>query len=156
MSTSAEFCYLCAEWITCSREWDQHYTTHLEHVSIYCGIFTFRTSLVRPGFCPFCLGDSDLPVTDRFHQWLVKAALRDHLDKHFKQLLIDPIIGCPHPRCALPMPDNHTLMQHFISYHGIEGIADEPEKCDQLDVTREVSWPKSIESSRRSESLNEV
>lgn len=49
-------------------------------------MLTFRYTLVAPGFCPFCLGEEDKKPDERFQQWVAKATLLNHIDRHFDGL----------------------------------------------------------------------
>lgn len=70
-----QFCYLCAQWFYNEEQWTQHCQNHLRHLHPRCGLLTFRSTLVAPGFCPFCLGDKTKEPDERFQQWLKKTTL---------------------------------------------------------------------------------
>ena len=94
-----EFCYLCAKWFPDETEWRDHCAHHLDHLQPRCGPLMFWFTLVAPGFCLFCLGDTDKKPKDRFQQWLRKATLINHIDDHIQQQNQNDLIICPHPCC---------------------------------------------------------
>jgi len=64
------YCYLCIERIVV-ESWNDHCEWHLRSIkSKRCGTITSCHTLVRPGYCPYCLGDESL---QRLTSWT-----RDH------------------------------------------------------------------------------
>ncbi|KAJ5302313.1 hypothetical protein N7508_007176 [Penicillium antarcticum] len=116
-----QFCYLCAEVVCDEDAWSNHCRSHLDNLQPRCGILTFRYTLVAPGFCPFCLGDKGKAPDERFQQWISKATLLNHIDKHFDSL--DPLtaVFCPHPCCQKKeYQDLSHLRRHMFDSHSIE------------------------------------
>lgn len=115
-----QFCYLCARIFQDENTWVQHCRSHLSDLKPRCGILRFRYTLVAPGFCPFCLGDTNKKADERFQQWLNKATLLNHIDGHLDSLKFNNIF-CPHPCCEgrLHVDASH-LRRHFHDTHSIE------------------------------------
>lgn len=134
-----QFCYLCAEFFCDEQAWIGHCQSHLENLHPRCGTLTFRYTLVAPGFCPFCLGDEDKRPDDRFQQWMTKATLLNHIDKHLSALRTSKIVLCPHPCCqGKEYKDTATIRRHFFDAHSIE----EPRSnC----VSRKRKWQSEVE-----------
>ena len=83
-----------------------------------CGMTTYCHSLVRPGYCPFCLGNSSVLLPDqRLQSWCRDAALWQHVAKHLKKTRWPQV--CPHPLCDVSLRDGQDLRYHFIDGHGL-------------------------------------
>ncbi|OJD24335.1 hypothetical protein ACJ73_04303 [Blastomyces percursus] len=116
-----EFCYLCAKWFPDETDWTDHCVSHLDHLEPRCGLLVFRSTLVAPGFCPYCIGDVGKKPEERFQQWRTKATLINHIDDHLAGQPHDKEIGCPHPCCAgKKYMDLLHLRRHFFDGHSIE------------------------------------
>ena len=63
----AEFCFLCSEWVTSKGDWEIHCQGHIDEQGIpfRCDPVTFRRAIARSGHCPVCLGNTDLPLSQR-------------------------------------------------------------------------------------------
>lgn len=129
-----QFCYLCAELFLNEDSWNTHCKCHLDTLNPRCGLLTFRSTLVAPGFCPFCLGDKSKTPDERFQQWLAKSTLLNHIEKHLESTDSSAAVFCPHPCCEEKnYVDNLHLKWHFFDVHSIE----EPRSnC----VTRKRKW----------------
>lgn len=116
-----QFCYLCAEMYCGEQAWLGRCQSHIDNLHPRCGMLTFRYTLVAPSFCPFCLGDEDKKPDERFQQWLAKATLLNHIDKHLDALRVSTAIFCPHPCCERKdYRDVTNLRRHFFDAHSIE------------------------------------
>ena len=137
----AELCFQCDEWITSGRGWHEHCRRHLddlETLPVQCNPLAFRQTLATAGHCLFCLFDSNLPPTKRFHQFLIKQSWKEHLHSHFRKLeeKYDPLqkpaeskaVPCPDPRCALSFDSLGDLQCHCQDVHCIERIKRDPAK----------------------------
>ena len=95
--------------------------------------------LVAPGFCPFCLGDDDKRLDDWFQQWMTKAILLNHIDKHLSALCTSKIVLCPHPCCQRKeYKDTVTICRHFFDVYSIEELR---LNC----VSRKRKWQSEVE-----------
>ncbi|KAH7117175.1 hypothetical protein B0J13DRAFT_590224 [Dactylonectria estremocensis] len=85
----AELCFLCNEWFHCTEAWDadcQHHMDHLDHLLVWCDPLTYGGVLARAGYCPFCLGDRNVPVSVRMHQFKIRWTWLDHIQTHIRTL----------------------------------------------------------------------
>jgi hypothetical protein len=116
-----QFCYLCAEIFLDEDSWKNHCKCHLGSLKPRCGLLTFRSTLIAPGFCPFCLGDKSKEPDERFQQWVAKATLLNHIDEHLGPADSSAAVFCPHPYCEeRNYVDTLHLRQHFYDAHSIE------------------------------------
>ncbi|KAJ5366659.1 hypothetical protein N7541_000600 [Penicillium brevicompactum] len=116
-----QFCYLCAELFLDEDSWKNHCKSHLDSLNPRCGLLTFRSTLVAPGFCPFCLSDKSKKPNERFQQWVAKATLLNHIDEHLGSADSSVVVFCPHPCCKeRKYVDTLHLRRHFFDAHSIE------------------------------------
>ncbi|OJD26824.1 hypothetical protein ACJ73_01791 [Blastomyces percursus] len=119
-----EFCYLCAKWFPDATDWKDHCVSHLDHLEPRCGLLVFRSTLVAPGFCSYCIGDVGKKPEERFQQWRTKATLINHIDDHLAGQPHDKEIGCPHPCCAgKKYMDLLHLRRHFLTAIPLRSLA---------------------------------
>ncbi|CAI7595632.1 unnamed protein product [Penicillium viridicatum] len=117
----AQFCYLCAQFYYDQQSWTEHCKSHLDHLKPRCGLMTFRSTLVAPAFCPFCLGDEGKEPDERFQQWVNKATLWNHIDAHLHKFKSDSAIPCPHPLCNQQIyAGEKSLRRHLYDGHSID------------------------------------
>lgn len=117
LPTDIFYCHLCFNWIVGSREWKVHCQTHLNNLgSKRCGTITYCHTLVRPAYCPFCLGHAR-SVTLRLKSWCRDHALWQHVDEHLQGRKWP--LSCPHPLCDASLSDVLDLRFHFIDEHGL-------------------------------------
>ncbi|GMG01327.1 unnamed protein product [Aspergillus oryzae] len=129
-----QFCYLCAELICNEEDWINHCQSHLQALQPRCGLLTFRYTLVAAGLCPFCLGDEKKRADERFQQWVKKATLLNHIDRHLENLPPEGNVSCPHPCCnGRQYSDVSDLRRHFFNRHS---IAEPRSNC----VARKRKW----------------
>ncbi len=76
------FCHECAEWFRCRLDWEQHCQDHLDRLDMFCGRVTWRSHLVIPSNCPFCLGSSNLRPSVRYRQFSRTDQLVSHIRVH--------------------------------------------------------------------------
>ena len=112
------FCYHCNHWLLNTQEWSEDCERHMNDPPVYCNVLQYRHVLIRPGHCPFCLGDEKNSATFRFKTFRKKIDLKKHLDGHLRLLKEDKKLFCPHPKCRHNI-DDETLMDHFESIHSI-------------------------------------
>lgn len=87
--SDGRYYYLCYQWIVGPQaDWDQHCQHHLETMtSLKCGRLTYCNTPIRPGYCPFCLGDDSLPPSTRCQSRTRENKLTAHiLDKPLEEL----------------------------------------------------------------------
>ncbi|KKZ61740.1 hypothetical protein EMCG_03769 [[Emmonsia] crescens] len=130
-----EFCYLCAKWYPDEADWTDHCVSHLSHLEPRCGPLVFRSTLVAPGFCPFCIGDVSKTLENRFRQWRTKATLINHIDDHLASKQHVEEIQCPHPCCAenITLYCFHSIVSRppvqIISFLHILSIMTDSQRC---------------------------
>jgi len=72
---------------------------------------------VRPGYCPFCLGDETAPATQRLTSWVRDHSLWKHINDHARDVVWPDV--CPHLLCDDLIADEHALWQHLVDSHGL-------------------------------------
>ncbi|KAF7136973.1 hypothetical protein CNMCM5793_006677 [Aspergillus hiratsukae] len=84
--TQLKYCYECFAFYT-AKEWEEHCNRHLEHgMSRRCEIITYCYTLVRPGYCPFCLRTESLSPSDGMRSWKRSNELRSHVINDMKMM----------------------------------------------------------------------
>ena len=117
LQSDIHYCHECFEWVFGGEEWADHCRVHIQvPVSRRCGTITYCHTLVRPGHCPFCLGDEALPATRRLDSWSRDHKLWIHVNEHVRGLSWPTI--CPHPYCSSSLDNETSLQFHFIDEHG--------------------------------------
>lgn len=117
LQTDVHYCHQCFNWVIGPEEWKEHCQTHIIDLgSKRCGTVTYCHTLVRPAYCPFCLGTSN-PTGQRLKSWCRDHALWQHVDKHLQGSKWPKM--CPHPLCDVPLKDSQDLRFHFIDDHGL-------------------------------------
>jgi hypothetical protein len=81
------------EWFQASQ-WRDHCSSHIQSWKAqHCEVIVYRNTVIRPGYCPFCLWDKSLDAEDRLRQWLKSGNLKQHIEeKHMPGA--KPICGC--------------------------------------------------------------
>jgi len=94
-----------------------HCQNHIEAlIPKKCGTITYCYTLVRPGYCPFCLGNDALSATARFTSWIRDHQLWQHVSNHIQRCSWP--MSCPHPSCDALLDTQPSLRFHFIDDHG--------------------------------------
>ncbi|KAL2700119.1 hypothetical protein AAEP93_008642 [Penicillium crustosum] len=115
------FCYECMEWFL-SSQWRKHCDAHLQSWQIqHCEVIIYRHTVIRPGYCPFCLWDPNLNLSaeTRLRSWLRSDNLREHIEgqhmaeiQRFKK---KPICGC-----SQIFNNERDLRNHLHDAHGLK------------------------------------
>lgn len=116
--SNVRFCYQCMKWFT-SRQWRDHCNAHLQSWdSQYCEVITYRHTVIRPGYCPFCLWNVELHAEDRLDYWLNGGNLRQHIEEqHMRGIqwsTTKPACGC-----AQTFDNERGLRHHLHDAHGL-------------------------------------
>ena len=117
----AQLCFSCDVWFTDPAGWDKHCQEHLdqpETLPLPCDPLVFRYTLACPGLCPFCLGDSRLPASQRMCQFTTRQKWQQHVYKHVQKATKTTI--CKHPQCEMAFNSNQDLLHHLDDTHHIE------------------------------------
>ena len=111
------YCYDCFHWFV-EEEWEEHCLTHLKSItSRLCGSIQYCNILLRPYFCPFCIGNHVLPAASRWKSWTREEKLRKHLEAHLD--ISRWPLQCPHPLCSLHISDEKTFLYHLSDSHSL-------------------------------------
>ncbi|KAJ5490174.1 hypothetical protein N7453_010999 [Penicillium expansum] len=65
-------CFECDIWVTNKSEWEEHCQQLLDSLAdlLRCDPLVFRNAPVKPGLCPFCLGDNSKLPSKRIFQFV--------------------------------------------------------------------------------------
>lgn len=112
-----KYCFICFCWFV-EEEWNRHCQSHLESItSKRCASITYCHTLVRPTFCPFCIGDNQLSPSFRYASWTREAKLWSHLQAHLEASSW-PLV-CPHPLCSLALNNEKLFLYHLSDVHSL-------------------------------------
>ena len=118
MQTDVHYCYHCFQWVLGPTQWEEHCGDHLQNLqSQTCGTMTHCHALVRPGYCPFCLGKPELSNSRRLESWCRDHSLWQYIDQHLQELTYP--CPCPHPLCNSSVEGAQQLQHRFIDKHGL-------------------------------------
>lgn len=81
-----------------------------------CGTITYCHTLVRPGYCPFCMSETTLPPSKRLESWTRGYKLWSHVNEHLEECRWPRV--CPHPLCDTSVKNAAALQYHFVNEHG--------------------------------------
>jgi hypothetical protein len=73
-------------------------------------------TLVRPGYCPFHVGNTKLPAARRLQSWDRDFDLWTHVNDEMKGRRWP--MSCLYPLCDILLEDDRDLQFHFIDDHG--------------------------------------
>ena len=123
-----QYCFTYFYWYI-EEEWNQHCQIHLESItSKQCASITYCNTLVRPAFCPFCLGGKQLPASTRWSSWTRETKLWSHLGEHLATACWPR--KCPHPLCSLDIESEKSFIYHLNEVHSL-----------QMSASMQKSWP---------------
>ena len=112
-----KYCFTCFDWLI-EEDWDEHCQFHFASVSFkICSIIVHCSTLVRPAFCPFCMGDNTLSASLRWSSWIRQEKLWRHLESHIKTSCWP--LDCPHPWCNLELDDETSFLYHLNDAHDL-------------------------------------
>lgn len=109
----------CYQWTVGDKaDWDRHCQTHLSTLtSKKCGPITYCSTLIRLGYCPFCLRDDTLAASVCWQSWTRDHKLWKHVhDEHLKNRRWPS--SCPHPLCDLSLDGEMGFEFHLVDDHG--------------------------------------
>lgn len=117
LQAELRYCFVCFCWFV-EEEWDRHCQTHLESItSKRCASITYCHTLVRPTFCPFCIGDGQLSPSSRYASWTREAKLWSHLQSHLEASRWP--LACPHRLCSLVLNNEMLFLYHLSDVHSL-------------------------------------
>lgn len=120
--TTAVYCHLCFVWVMSDR-WLPHCQAHLASLDDDCGPLSHCQLVLRPGFCPFCLGDVALDASARWKGWSTIELLSEHVTKNHHSNTSAWPQCCPHPNCFTRLDNFAGLADHFDQHHGLPEAA---------------------------------
>lgn len=111
-----KYCFDCTEWYVEGPQWDDHCQQHLSRLSSKnCASITYRSTLIKPAFCPDCLG-TDMSPSLRMKSWDRDADVVAHLEK------VHGTDSCLHPLCQdVKFEDEQSFYYHLSDAHGFSG-----------------------------------
>ena len=116
MPAELVYCYVCWSWFTL-ESWGEHCEWHLSSVtSKRCASLTERHTLLRPAFCPFCLGDTPLPPSKRWLSYTRDTRLWTYTESLHLNCASWPL-HCPHPFCDIGCTDEQTFRYYLADMH---------------------------------------
>jgi hypothetical protein len=94
-----------------------HCKQHLTSITSHrCDITTYRHTVLRPGYCLFCLNNSKLSASSRMHQWTRSNKLWNHIETHIHEHAWPSI--CPHTLCDIQLDTAASFRYHLSDIHG--------------------------------------
>ncbi|KAL3467666.1 hypothetical protein BJX64DRAFT_299023 [Aspergillus heterothallicus] len=102
----AEFCFECGQ-------------CHLDDPDqlLRCDPIIFRNCPVKPGYCPFCLGNRRLGPARRMKQYLNTTQWYRHLGSHLTDDFLSDSFRCRHPACTEKYWSMKDLVCHLEDVH---------------------------------------
>ncbi|KAJ5415013.1 hypothetical protein N7509_000111 [Penicillium cosmopolitanum] len=116
--SSLRYCYECMKWFLL-QDWQVHCTTHLQSwEDQHCEVVKYRHTVIRPAYCPFCLGNCQKPAEERLQYWTRSGNLREHIEsQHMQEISWPPkasICGC-----SQTFENQRELRHHLHDVHGL-------------------------------------
>lgn len=114
----AQFCHECSEVFTDESVWEDHCSTHLLNIDIFCGQVVNKGVVLFARKCVFCLGNTVLCAAQRYRGYTNSTKFFEHLGNHIDQTVEWPF-RCPHPNCTYDAVTPVDFWQHLQDTHGI-------------------------------------
>jgi hypothetical protein len=119
LQSDIQYCSDCYQWICGTEAWETHCQGHLQNLrSTRCGTVTYCHTLVLPGRCPFCVGNTSLLASQRLQTWSRDHDLWMHVIEEHLRVQCWPL-SCPYPLCDISITDNTQLYCHFVDNHSL-------------------------------------
>ncbi|KAJ4507506.1 hypothetical protein HRR83_004084 [Exophiala dermatitidis] len=116
----AELCSLCNRWIVGLDAWEQHCQSHLvapQTIPIQCDPLIYGGTLGAFGYCPICLGNTELLARDRMQQFTRPDYWMSHVTKCTEELDRRSTAGCSIPWCDIPCENALSRRYHLQDVH---------------------------------------
>ena len=121
-----EYCYFCSRWFAEGEDWDSHCRQkYLSPPPTDCGALTRCNTMIKPSFCPLCLGQINLAPSIRMKSWRRNADTLDHI---FKSHFTGPSLRCTLCKETLEIRDAveyYLVDKHNLSRQNGNGCAAE-------------------------------
>ena len=155
LPAEVKYCYLCFGWIV-EEDWNEHCQFHLQRLtSMRCGSFTNCSTLIRPAFYPFCVGNNRLDASRRLSSWIRDRQLRDHLEAHLRETSWPG--RCPFPLCDLEVADEVSFLYHLSDVHYLKiGPNTDVYKQERDNESRIIHWEPFVTIGKRKREDGEV
>lgn len=92
---------------------------HLDKPFFDCSALIHEGLLIKPGLCPFCLGNASLPAHKRFQPFQTSHAVIVHIHTEHVHDLPWPS-KCPHPSCFTQKMNRDEYHVHMIVKHNVD------------------------------------
>lgn len=141
------YCYHCFSWVD-REDWSDHCQFHLFSIrSKRCDSIIHKHTLIRPGYCPFCLGDDGLSAALRYDPWERDRELWDHVMQHINTSLWPR--RCPHPLCAASFENLTSFRYHLHDDHSLCVKISDLEKKSDLEDSAELGRTSIVQNTAR-------
>ncbi|CEJ93675.1 hypothetical protein VHEMI09250 [[Torrubiella] hemipterigena] len=107
---SLRFCYFCFEFYT-ESEWERDCQRHISLRFKRCGVFTHRSTLVRPAFCLVCKQSAALSASQRLQYWRRDCDAIAHIENAHGWTWY-----CA--ECDFSSQDQQSGLYHLADHHG--------------------------------------
>ena len=103
-----------------------------ETLPLRCDLVIFRQAPVYAGCCPFCLGHSELPASQRIYQLFNRFRWLEPVQGHIQAF--DDASGtvCPYPQCVISFGSVQDLRHHLQDIHCIKLAKAFKRRCSEL------------------------
>ena len=139
-----KYCYECFDWFV-EEDWGEHCRMHLQSLSSKrCSSITYCNVLLRPSFCPFCLGDDRLQPSFQWQSFTKDAKLWSHLGAHIVACRWP--LKCPHPLCSLQFDDELSFLYYLGDVHSVYMSVSTQESWRNRRDCDTLTWASGTES----------
>ncbi|KAI9725602.1 MAG: hypothetical protein M1834_000790 [Cirrosporium novae-zelandiae] len=139
------YCFQCFQWYHEENQWEAHCREHLSStITRRCEVSTYCHTLIRPAYCPICLGDENIPAASRMKSWTRSGDLWKHLNQHLQTIQSRWPASCPHPRCDCQVVDEQSFRYHLSDVHGLRQRWGAQQHEPKQDETTPASIPEEI------------
>lgn len=115
---NAEYCWECFQFCD-QKAYQEHCQVHISSITESTGIhyeaITYRSTLIKPAYCIFCLWDDNLDAPSRMRTFLRSHDLRRHLETHVIDMKWTGV--CPDGSCRKDFNDAQDLRRHLHDIH---------------------------------------
>ncbi|CRG92915.1 DNA polymerase III subunit alpha [Talaromyces islandicus] len=135
--STVHYCYFdCFTWFCDGEEWEKHCSQHLGSLtSLHCEVIMYCNTMIRPAYCPQCLGNTSLKPSERLRKYVRSDDLRDHLEKNHAH----DSVCCP-SLCGQKFDNDEYRAFHWCDVHGLNSaiwkkmIASQSIKSEKLSI----------------------
>ncbi|KAL1965859.1 hypothetical protein VTN77DRAFT_4992 [Rasamsonia byssochlamydoides] len=124
-------------------QWESHCQGHLNRPEelLRCDLLMFCNVPIKAGYCPFCMGNTELCPSEQMKQFVSDAGKwYDHIQSHLKRL--EGNFTCRHPACSVELETLEELQHHLVD---ITVISPRVERKDQGSSLKRMMMKISID-----------